>query len=94
MTFIGRLRRGSHLHRLWREQRRTSGIIAAIVFRFVQGDTYESDELPPAAVGVLQQHPDVELVSIAAPLPVLPVPAPERPSHRASQRNRGQLRVW
>lgn len=83
MVFTARIVRHSVVWKLWREHRRTSGVVHGTVFRWVAGDDYVSDELASRQISDLKHNPNVRLemaTNAAAPTmsPTAATPAPQQ----------------
>jgi hypothetical protein len=83
MTFIGRLKKNSHIYSTWRGSRRIQGVISTATFRLAPGMEYVTDVLTPGQVTDLRQHPcvQVEMVGalpevVADAIRIEPVPVP------------------
>ena len=69
MTFIGRVKRGSHIYKTWRSHRRVSGEILAIKFFLIHGGDYETHALNLEEVARLGKSQDVQLAMVASDIP-------------------------
>lgn len=78
MRFLARIKKDSHVDRLWRGNRRVGGRVGAVAFRLAAG-TYQSvGELDESQVAAIRANPSVELEALALSLP--PPPEPEKKS--------------
>lgn len=66
MTFTAYIRPGSAIYNRWREERRLGGQLAGIMFRWVPGNNYISDDLTADQVQSAMTHPAIQVETIGA----------------------------
>ena len=66
MTFIGRLKKTSHIYSTWRGSRRIQGVVSTATFRLAPGMEYVTSVLTPDQLADLRLHPcvQVEMVEV------------------------------
>jgi hypothetical protein len=66
MTFIGRLKKTSHIYSNWRGSRRIQGVVSTATFRLAPGMEYVTSVLTPDQLADLRLHPcvQVEMVEV------------------------------
>jgi hypothetical protein len=78
MTFIGRLKKTSHIYSTWRGSRRIQGTINTATFRLAPGMEYVTDVLTADQVADLRLHPavQIEMVEVLPKIAEAPIEVP------------------
>lgn len=72
MTFVGRLKQTSEIHKRWRGEHRTGGAIKSVQFSWEPGNIYRTMPLTTEQIELLQGHDGIVLEVVSVDLPVEP----------------------
>lgn len=96
MTYTAQVKRFSRLWHTWHNTHRVSGVVCGVPFVWQPGNEYVSaNELTPVQIADIKGHSDVQLVAIAAAMPVAelafePMATPVMPQRQSGNYRRGR----